>query len=285
MAKNNVIVITDSTCDLSQELIDKNDIKVIYMKLAFDEDVFQDRIEMNSTQLYEEVKKRNVMPKTMAVTPVVFSEEFKKHLQGNNEIIYCGIGSKFSGTFQNALFAKNELDKERIHLVDSQNLSSGSGLLLLKICQLRDKGYAAKDIVERVSKYVPNVRTAFAINNFEYLHKGGRCSGMAKIFGTLLKIKPIIRVEDGGMIVAKKPHGKMKKALDVLLEYVEEDRKNIEDGFVFVTHSKAHDEALYLETQLKERFKMKDVVITDAGSIISCHCGPGTTGILYIVKK
>ena len=137
----------------------------------------------------------------------------------------------------------------------------------------------------KVESLRPLIKTQFAINTLDYLHLGGRCSGTSKIFGTLLKIKPIIRVVDGEMIVAKKPRGKFTKALDTLLDYVKADVDNLDLDFMMVTHSLAGSDASYLLKELKSFVKVENIYETKASGVISTHCGPRTIGILYIVKR
>jgi len=169
--------------------------------------------------------------------------------------------------------------------VDSQNLSTGIGLLLLKAAKFRDQGDDLETIVNKVEKIVPFVRTQFAINTLEYLHKGGRCSGTARIFGTWLKIKPIITVIEGQLYVAKKPRGKFTVALEVLLDYLRADKDRVDEDCLFITHSLATEDAQYLRAKIQEIVKVKQIYETQASGVISTHCGPRTIGILYIVNK
>ena len=213
-------------------------------------------------------------------------EYFNNMLEKYEQIIFIGLGSHFSGTLSNAMLAAKELDPEwkKIYVIDSQNLSSGIGLLVLKACKLRDLGWNVEDIVKEVKRCVPLVRTQFAVNTLNHLHMGGRCSGTTKLFGTLLKIKPIIRVVDGVMIVAKKPIG-YGKALNAILEYVKNDADNIDPDYVMITHCMADNDAVYLRNELNKFIKCDNLRETHADVIVSTHCGPRTIGILYILKQ
>ena len=173
-----------------------------------------------------------------------------------------------------------------VYCIDSLNLSSGTGLILLKIDQLRSMGKSAAEIKEYVEQHVvPNVRSEFAINTFEYLHKGGRCSGMTRIIGTALMIKPIIAVKDGKLQVAKKPLGKLKKALKVMFEDAVSIKDKIDPDFFMVTHSMSDEMAEIFVPKIKEAMpEIKNVCETHAGCVISSHCGKGTLGFLYILK-
>ena len=231
-------------------------------------------------------EKHKELPKTSQITPKDFIEYFKKLLEKYEQFIFIGLGSHFSGTLSNAMLAAKELDPEwkRIYIVDSLNLSSGIGLLVLKACKLRDECKTIEEIVSEVKRCVPLVRTQFAVNTLNHLHMGGRCSGTTKLVGTLLKIKPIIRVVDGSMVVAKKPMG-YGKALDAVLEYVRMDQDNIDPDYVMITHCMADNDAIYLRNELNKFLKCDNLRETHADVIVSTHCGPRTIGVLYILKK
>ena len=182
--------------------------------------------------------------------------------------------------------ARDELETDRIYIVDSKNLSTGIGLTVLEACDNRDKGLSAKEIVEEMEKTTDKVKAQFAIETMDYLYKGGRCSGVAKLFGTLLKIKPIIFVREGKMTVGMKPIGKMKVALDKMINMFLEDYNagNVVRDRVFITHSIAIESEKYIRERLEAEVKDMEIISTVAGCVISSHCGPGTIGILYITK-
>lgn len=278
-------IITDSTCDLSKEILEKYDIKVLSLFVNFGEESYLDGIEMDAEKLYGLVEIKNELPKTAAVSIGVFIEEFQKCVDNDLDVIYMGISAKMSSTFNNALLASKEVDENRVHVFDSANLSTGIGLLLLKACKFRDQGMSATDIITKLEEIRPLVRSQFAIETMEYLYKGGRCSGLTKWFGSVFKIKPIIEVRNGEMGVGKLPRGKMKVALNSLLDYLDKEKDNIDLDHIFVTHSIAPESQAYLYPEVKKRFPNVDILETVAGSVISSHCGRGTIGILFIVNK
>jgi len=282
-----VKIISDSTCDLSPELIKENDIEIIPLLVTFNEDTFQDGVDIDAKKIYEEVSKRGVLPKTSAVSALVLEERFKKWVEEGYEVIYTGISSKMSSTFNNANIAAKEIGEDKVFVVDSKNLSTGIGLTLLKACRDRDKGLSAKEIVNNMEYNIARVKAQFAIETMEYLHKGGRCSGIARFAATLLRIKPIIFVRDGSMSVGKKPLGKIKVSLDAMLKMLEEDKNNnnVDPEFIFVTDAIAPESREYLIPKVKELFPESNVYSTIAGGVIASHCGPGTIGILYICKN
>lgn len=277
-------LITDSTCDLSDGLIRKHDIDVVPLYVNFGEDSFRDGVDLTVPQMYAQVKERGMLPKTAAASPADFIAVFEKYLKLGLDILFIGIGSMFSATFQSATLAKAELGSDRIRLVDGANLSSGTGLLVLKAASFREQGDPVDVVVEKIRAIIPNVRTQFVINTMEYLYKGGRCSALAALMGTILKIKPIIKVKDGSMHVGKKPHGRIQAGIDVLVDEVLELKDRLDPEYMMITHSLAHESAEYIKTRLKDVLPVENVIETDAGCVISSHCGEGCIGILYILK-
>lgn len=282
---NKIAIVTDSTCDLSKEIIDRLDIKVLNLHINFSNETFEDIKEINAEKLYTLVESKKEMPKTSAVSIGEFMEAFESLCNDGYDIFFMGIGSSFSSTYSNAVIAAREFPECKIVIYDSMNLSSGTGLQLMKVAKFRDQGLSVDEIALKMKAITPLVRSQFAIETMEYLHKGGRCKGITRWFGTILKLKPIIEVRSGEMNVGKLPHGKMKVALDKLIDYITLDKEKVDEDNIFITHSLATDGAKYLNDKLKEMFPKTMINITDAGSVISSHCGAGTIGVLYILRE
>lgn len=280
---NPIKILSDSTCDLSRELLEQHQIGIIPLYVNFGEESYLDGVTLRVPEMYEKVREKGVLPKTAAVSPADFEAVFHRTLEEGYDILFLGIGSKFSATFQNANLAKNTLGSDRIRLVDSQNLSSGTGLLVLKACKFRDEGDDLETIAKKIEALVPKVRTQFVINTMEYLYKGGRCSSIVALVGTLLKIKPIIKVVDGAMTVGKKAHGKITAGLDLLIDEVQGLASRLDGDFLTVTHSLAEDSARYIRERIAD-LPVKGIYETPAGCVISSHCGEGCIGILYLLK-
>ncbi len=284
MSMNKIKIISDSTCDLSTDLLRQHDIDLVPLFVNFREDSYLDGVNLTVSEMYEKVKQKGFLPTTAAASPGSFETVFKKYLAEGYQILYLGIGAKFSSTLQSANLAKQVLgDPKAIHLIDSANLSSGSGLLLLKAAQFRDAGDDIETVVRKVQDLVPKVRTQFVINTMEYLYKGGRCNSLVALMGTILKIKPIIKVRDGLMTVGKKGHGKITSGIDILLEELRAALPDIDPDFLMVTHSLASESAKYIFEKIKE-VPIAHKYDTPAGCVISSHCGQGCIGILYIMK-
>ena len=280
-----VKIIVDSTQDLTKEILDKNGVEVVPLSVNFsDGESYLDGVTIQTAELYEKVKIKKELPKTAAVTVGTLIEIFKKHIDNGDEIVYTGISAQMSRSYENALLAKEELETDKIYVVDSKNLSTGIGLLILKAIKDRDSGLSAKEIAANMERNRELVLSQFAIEQMDYLYKGGRCSSVAKIFGSILKIKPIILVRDGKMHVGAKPLGKITKALDIMIKQIVDDKDRLDTDHILVTHSIAPESAKYIIPRLKELFPGVDIIETVAGSVIASHCGPGTIGILYMVK-
>lgn len=278
-----VIIVTDSTCDLTEEIKQNYNIKVIPLYVNFGEDSFLDGYNIKTEELYELVEKKGMLPKTAAPSPQDFVKFFKPFIDDGNDVVYIGLSSKLSSTLQSAKIASEEFPEGRIHIVDSLNLSTGVGLLALKAAKFASEGCSAQIIAEKVRQTVPKIETAFVIDTLDYLYKGGRCSSLANFMSTVLKIKPIIHVINGGMDVGSKPIGR-NKAFNIMLNKIYKDKDILDNDIVMVTHSLNHEAAELLKAELRKNLNIKNIFETYAGCVISSHCGKGTIGILYATK-
>ena len=276
--------ISDSTCDLSKELLQLHEIDLIPLYVNFKDESYFDGVNLTTEQMYRHIEQVGMLPKTAAASPGSFYEIFDQYLLDGYEIIYTGIGSKFSATFQSAYTAKQMLHTNKIFLIDSQNLSSGSGLLVLKAASMRSQGLSAEIIAQKLNELVPKVRSQFVIDTLEYLYKGGRLNALSTIMGTMLKIKPIIKVRDGEMAVGKKGRGSIKIGIDLMLSEIFASKAEIDEEFCMITHSMADASVDYIRNQLTAELNFQNLLETKAGCVISSHCGKGTIGVLYLLK-
>lgn len=281
---NKVLITTDSTADLSPEILESRNIKMVPLYVRFNDESYKDSIDITTLELYKKVEDYGFLPKTQAASPGDFEIFFKKYLDEGYKIVHISIGSKISATHKSALLAIDLLETKDVYVIDSANLSSGIALLVLKASDLKDQGLSAEEINEEILKLVPKVSSQFAIKTLDYLHKGGRASGLSAFVGSVLRIKPIIQVNDGKLDVYKKSVGKMSKALDVMIDDLVNLNGEIDDNYVFITHSLAPDSFEYIKNRLEKEVKVKHILEGHAGCVISSHCGEGTIGILYIKR-
>lgn len=283
---NKVAIVVDSTADLTRDLYEKHKIIVVPLLVNIGGESYEDGTGINSEKLYSLVAEHNELPTTAAVSPQKFIETFKPLIEEGYDIFFVGIGSLLSATLQSVILASQEFPKDRIFYTDSNNLSSASGLLALKAVKYRDEGKSAKEIKELIDKLAPKLNTVFAIETLDYLHKGGRASGTAKIIGKIFRIHPLIKVVNGKLIVYKKPRGRMNVALDELIAEIQGDLPSVDLERVMITHSGADQENLeYFKEKLSQIIEPDSICVTQAGAVISSHCGYGTIGILYIRKQ
>ena len=282
---NKVQIVCDSTLDITPELYKKYDIDVIPLHVSFGDEDYLDGQNITLEQLYQKVEEYGELPKTAAVSSAIFEEEFKKFIDKGMDVVYVGIGSTLSSAFQSAYIAQQSFPEGRVALIDSKNLSSASAILAIHAAKLRDQGKSAVEIAEEVQKLVPNVIGQFSIEQFEYLYKGGRCSGAAKVMGTLLHIRPYLRVIDGKLVVYKKPRGPMKVAINEQLNGLKEDLPKVDQTVVFITHTgMAPGMVEWVKGEVGKLVDPKCIEVTTAGAVIGSHCGAGTLGILYLKK-
>ncbi|SDB50184.1 DegV family protein [Butyrivibrio sp. INlla16] len=279
-------IISDSTCDLSKELKDRFNISILPLHVIADKDHL-DGIDISPDELYKWADANHTTPKTAAPAVYDATEMFKRIIDAGDEIIAFSISSSMSSSYNNMRLAASELGAEdKISVIDSANLSTGVGLLVLHAAKLASEGISRDQIVEKINDMIPYVRASFVVDTLTYLYRGGRCSGVAALAGGMLKLHPCIKVSNGAMQVGKKYRGKYQKIVLNYVKDLEPALLNARDDFVFITHSGISEEVIFdVKTYLQELGVFKEIFITRAGSVISSHCGYGTLGVLFIEKK
>ena len=279
-----VKIIADSTCDLSEELLKKYHISILPLHIVLGENEYKDGFEISPEEIYQWSDANKEAPKTSAASIADAIDLYKTSLEHYDEIVCFSISGQMSTTVNVMRMAAEELDaEERIHIIDSENLSTGSGLLVIESAIMAAEGKSAKEIVEKIEHLKPLVRSSFIVDTLTYLHRGGRCSGVAALAGGALKLHPKIVVENGGMKPDKKYRGKMNSAMLSYVKDLEPQLKNAKVDRVFITHSGCDAELIQTIYQsLEDLNYFKEILITRAGGVISSHCGPGTLGILFI---
>lgn len=279
-----IIISSDSTCDLSAELKERYDVRIIPLGVTLGDKVYRDGIDINPDDIYAHHAKTGELPKTTAANVGECIDYFTDLTKDGDAVIHFTISSTMSSTYSNACLAAAEF--ENVYVIDSKNLSTGGGLLVVSAAEMAKSGMEAGDIVAELEKLIPCVDASFVIDSLEYLHKGGRCSALAMMGANLLKLKPCIEVKDGSMGVGKKYRGVYGR---VLSEYVDERLQNIDDidnRRVFVTHAGCDSEIVNaVVEQVKSKGIFKEVFLTRAGCTISSHCGANTLGVLFIRKS
>lgn len=276
-----VNILTDSTADLGQALASKFNVQIIPLYVNVAGKTYSDGVNIHTPDLFQSVTQTGQLPKTSA--PSV--PDFLKYFGRQDDTIYIGLSSQLSATLQNALLARQHCAPGHIYIVDSLNLSTGIGLLVLKAAEMRDQGIPAVEIQRQISAMVPNVRTSFVIETLDYLYKGGRCTAMQNLMGSLLRIRPVIAVRpDGTLGVKGRIRGSRQKALQFMLDDFRENLPEMDLSRVFITHTGCDADAEYLKAEIQKLAPVQEILITNAGSVVASHCGPDTIGILYLTK-
>lgn len=279
-------IVSDSTCDLSKELVEKYDIQIAPLHIMLGEGEYLDGVEITPDEIYAWADANEDTPKTSAVGFDKASDIVKQIKDTDDEMIIFTISGKMSTTVNVFRMVVEELELEdKISVIDSENLSTGIGHLVLKAAMIAKQGKGRAEICETVEELKGKVKVSFVVDTLTYLHRGGRCNSVEALAGGVLKLHPKIVVADGAMSADKKYRGKMDK---VILDYVKEMENALKEADkerVFITHSGCEQEIIdKVYAYLKDMDYFNEILITRAGGVISSHCGPGTLGVLYIEK-
>lgn len=281
-----VKIISDSTCDLCPELLEKYDISILPLHILLGEEEYEDGLDILIEEIYAWVDEHKETPKTSAPSMDRAVELFEPYVKKGDEIVCFSISGSMSASGNIMRMAAEQLDAEdSIHVIDSQNLSTGIGLLVVEAAAMAKAGRSAGEIVQRMELLIPKVRASFVVDTLVYLHRGGRCSGLAAMAGSALKLHPRIEVVDGAMRSGKKYRGSIDKAILAYVKDMEQEMKTADKTRVFITHSGCDAKIVeQVREYLKELGVFHEIWETRAGGVVSSHCGPGTLGVLFIAS-
>lgn len=273
----------DSTCDLSAEQYNRYDISVIPLSVAMGDKLYRDGVDVKPEELFSYVEETGKLPTTSAISVGEYEDFFRPFVEEGYEVVHINLSSELSSSHQNARIAAQELGN--VFVVDSRSLSTGSGHLVILAAELASSGYDGAYIAKSLDDMKGQLDVSFVLQTLDYLHKGGRCSGLARFGANMLKLRPEIVMENGTLHVGKMYRGTMEKTI---LDYIRgrlENEKAVNCDRIFVTHSGVPEEIVEKAVALvKELRPFEEVVVTVAGSTISCHCGPACIGVLFFRK-
>lgn len=279
-----VIIASDSTCDLSPELIEQRGIHILPLGVTLGEKQYLDGVDVTPDDIYEHYEKHGELPKTSAVNIADFEDFFRKMIAEGSSVVMFTISSSMSSTYHNACLAAEDFPD--VYVVDTCNLSTGGGLLVMAASDMAAEGKSAKEIAEVCRELAPCVDASFVIDDLEFLYKGGRCSALAAFGANLLQLKPCITVRGGKMGVGKKYRGRFGAVLKSYVNDMVGDASDIRTNRIFVTHAGCDKEIIdACVEQVKAYGVFDEVLITRAGCTISSHCGRNTLGVLFIRKN
>ena len=280
-----IILSADSTCDLDSELKERFHVSYFPLHIILNGKDYKDNVDITPEEVYQEYYDNKVLPKTSAVNVEEYIEHFRPWVEKGYEVIHINLGHALSSSYQNCCLAASELG--HVHVVDSCNLSTGTGLLVVAAGKMIAEGLDAETIAEALRKRTAKCHASFVLDTLTFLHAGGRCSAVAALGANVLKLKPCIQVDnsDGSMAVGKKYRGSLDK---VLVRYVKDKLArydNINTDLLFITHSGISQDYIDLVRKtVDETMHFKEIHVTKASCTISCHCGPNTLGILFETK-
>ena len=276
-------ITTDSTCDLSGELVTKFNIGVMPLYVILGEETFIDG-KIEPQKIYDYVSATGILPKTAAPSIEDFEEFFEAQLKGYDALIHLDISSKASSTYSYAVEASKKFGG-KVHVVDSYALSTGLGLLTLKAHDYAEAGLSPEEIVKKLEEHKMHTNTSFVPDTLEYLHKGGRCSLAALMGAKVLRLHPMIDMKDGQMYAKRKYMGNIGRALKTYISDLAREYPNYDKTRCFITHTSCDGEVVEsVKNQVKELFDFENIYETIAGCVVTSHCGKGTLGVLFIIE-
>lgn len=278
-------IVSDSTCDLSKDLLEQYNISIIPLCVIMGDDNYYDGVNITPDDMYKWADANKTTPKTSAVTFDSATEVLKPHMEAGDDIIFIGIGDKLSTTSNVIRLIGTDADYDKLYVIDSANLSTGIGLQVLYAARLAAEGKSVNEIISLVEARKDKVRSSFVVETLTYLARGGRCSAVTALLGNALSLKPEIVVEDGALKVAKKYRGKHSSVILKYAKEMEEALKSADPTCIFITHSGCNQEILdSVREYLESLNRFENIYTTRAGGTISSHCGPGTLGVLFYAE-
>lgn len=281
MAK--IKITCDSTCDLTKEIYEKYDVRVIGLGVNLGDDFRRDGVNITAQELFAYVDKSGQLPKTSAINVAEYEEVFREYVSQGYEVVHINLSSCISTSHQSACLAAESVGN--VYVVDSRSLSSGSGHLVILAAEMALRGMSGSQIAEALNEKKQKLDVSFVLQTLDYLHKGGRCSGVAAFGANLMKLRPEIEVIDGAMHVGRKYRGNMEKTILAYVRGRLEGLTDVDTTRIFITHSYAPEEIVEKVRELiLELQPFEEVIETKAGCTISSHCGPNCLGVLFFRK-
>ena len=272
-------ILCDSITDLPIEIIEKHNVDIVPLTVIFNEKEYLDRVDITNKEFYKMLRESETMPKTSQATYAQFVEFFEKYK--DDEILYLAGSSAASGTYQSAILAKGDVDAN-ITIFDTLNLSLGSGLLVIKACEMVEQGLSVDEIVKNLETLRNDALVTFSVDTLEYLKKGGRISSTKAALGSLLNIKPILTVNDGLVVQKSQVRGKKQIFTNLVNSVVEKYGDDLTNKTVILGCGDNNEDLETLRETLLKNAKVKNVYDVNIGCVICSHSGPGVVGISCI---
>lgn len=281
-----VTILADSACDLTENYYKECNIEMVPLTVHLNDKDYQDGIEISPKSVYDAMRDGSAT-KTSQVSLQAFKTVFTSYIEKNQPLVYVAFSSGLSGTYQTAKMVEQEIKEENpdapIHIIDTKCASIGYGLVVLRAAKLAQTGASVEDIIDMATYHAKHMEHIFTVDDLEYLYRGGRVSKTAAFVGTLLKIKPLLHVDDGQLVPIEKIRGS-KKVLGRMLAIMEERGVDFENQVIGISHGDDLETAEKLAAMIQEKFKPKEIIIEMVGAVIGAHSGPGTIALFFLNK-
>jgi len=275
-----ITILTDTMCDVPREFVEKYNIKVLPLLVNFGEESFRDGIDITVDEFFKRLETSQELPTTSQINPPQFESIFKEEIGKNNTIIGILGSSKLSGTYNSAIIAKNTIADDNIHIIDSEAVTLGAGLLVIKAARLAQEGRKAEEIVEEIEEAKKRLKQFFIVGNLKYLYKGGRISLSASVIGSILNIKPIITTADGKLEMLEKTRG-VKKSISMMMDMIKDNGWSLDDKVIGINHTICPEYADYVEELINMEYKPREIIRGEVGSVVGTHAGPGCVALHF----
>lgn len=273
-------IITDSICDVPEYYVKKYNIRIMPLIVHFGEESYKDGVDLTLGEFLKKLEKSDILPTTSQVPPLEFYEAFKEETDAGNEIIAILGSSELSGTYNSAVMAKKQLNKEGIYVIDSRGVTLGAGMLVIKAARLADQGLSAEEITRSIEDAKLRMKYLLILDTLKYLQKGGRLSLPASVLGSILNIKPILTVTDGKLELFEKSRG-IKKAIASVMNTIKEKGWTLDDKIIGINHIADEEHMKMLEEEILKEYKVKEIIRGEVGSVIATHGGPGAVALYF----
>ncbi len=282
------VIVTDSTTDLPKTYYEEKGVVVVSLSYIMDGVTYEDMNGLSGREFFDKIREGS-MPTTSQINPEQAKEALEPIVKEGKDILYIGFTSGLSGSYNSVRIAAEELIEEypdgKIIVIDSLCASMGEGLLLYKAVELKEQGKTMEEIAQWIEDNKLHVCHDVTIDDLYHLHRGGRVSKASAVVGTIIKIKPIIHVNDEGkLIVIGKERGR-KRAMLSLIDRMEKKSEGFENNVVMIVHGDAEEDAEFLAKEIRERFGIENIIINGIGAVIGSHTGPGVVSIFYMGER
>ncbi|MDK2801478.1 MAG: fatty acid kinase fatty acid binding subunit [Clostridiales bacterium] len=274
-------IITDSTADIPKDLAQQLNITVVPLTVHFGDQSYKDWYDLTPAEFFDKLKNSDIIPTTSQVTPAAFEEVFRSEIEQNDSIICITLSSKASGTYQSAVIAKNSIENADIEIIDSMSLSYGYGMIVIEAAKMAKEGKPKQEIIEQVKYLLDKLDVYFIVDTLEYLKKGGRINLATAVIGNILNIKPVLGIKDGLVVPIDKIRGS-KKVIPKMVKLIKARGYNLSNQVVGLAHGSIPDKLEELKQAIEQEFHPKGFTISEVGSVIGAHAGPGIIGVFFM---